>query len=209
VEEPEYNEEIQPWPFDPEGAKRLLDEAGWIDSDGDGVRDKDGRPFQFELLFTVNWPPHERVATLFQEELARAGIQMAIRTLDWASLLPNVHEQKFDAVMMGWGQVPYPDPYQVWHSSQHVEHGSNHVGFKNEEADRIMEQARLEFDRQKRAQLYHRLHEIIHEEQPYTFLFCRKALLAVDKRFHNIRMYPYGPDPREWWVPKHLQRYTP
>lgn len=208
MEEPEYNQAIRPWPFDPEAAARLLDEAGWRDSDKDGLRDKDGRAFKFEILLTPDNPTAEKIATMFQEELGAAGIEMTIRQLEWASLLQNVNELEFDAVMMGWGLVPYPDPYQLWHSSQAMKRGSNHVGFKNDEVDRILEQGRLEFERNKRVALYHRFHEILHEEQPYTFMFCRKSLLAVDKRFRNIKLYPYGPDAREWWVPKALQRYT-
>ena len=108
--------------------------------------------------------------------------------------------------MLGWVMPPDPDPYQVWHSSQ-TEKGSNFVGFKNTECDRLIEQAREEFDRTKRIELYRRFQAILHEEHPYTFLWCRENLLAVDKRFHNTIIYPYGMDAEEWFVPKHLQRY--
>ena len=209
VDLPEYDQAIKPWPFDPVAAGRLLDEAGWKDTDGDGLRDKGGVPFRFELQYTSGTEIHNQVATLFQEELAAAGIEMNIRTLEFASLLENVAQHDFDAVMMAWGSGgPEPDPYQVWHSSMAVENGSNHVGFVNEEADRIMEEARVEFGRAERIEMYHRFHAIVHEEQPYTFLFVRKAKVAVDKRFHNTKVYPLiGMDSREWWVPKPLQRY--
>ncbi|HIJ65877.1 MAG TPA: hypothetical protein HPP77_07985 [Candidatus Hydrogenedentes bacterium] len=207
MDEPEYDKSIKPWPFDPDTAKQLLDEAGWIDSNGDGVRDKDGRPFRFELLLTNDNPEGEQIATVFQEELAAAGIDMSIRQLEWATFLESVKGHNFDACMLGWSLPPEPDPYQVWHSSQAVVNGSNAVGFVNKEADEIIEEGRLIFDRQERVKLYHRFHAIVHEEQPYTFLFCRKALLATDKRFHNVIVYPRGPDSREWWVPLALQRY--
>lgn len=107
---------------------------------------------------------------------------------------------------MGWSLDVEQDPYQLWHSSQ-AEKGSNYVAFISEEADRLMEEARLEFDHEKRAALYHRLSAIIHEEQPYTYLYCTKALVAVDKRFRNVKVYPRGLDSTEWWVPAKLQRY--
>lgn len=204
---PENDKGIQPWPFDPARAKTLLDEAGWKDTDGDGVRDKDGQSLQFELMFTSGVTVHEQVATVFQEELAAAGVKMNIRQLEFASLLQSVYEHSFDAIMMAWSASPDPDPYQIFHSSQAVERGSNHVGYSNPEADQIMEQARTEFDRQKRIAMYHRFHAIIHEDQPYTFLFFRKAKVAVDKRFQNLKVYPYGMDSREWWVPAAQQRY--
>lgn len=206
VDSPEYNDALEAWPFDPAAAAALLAEAGWVDSDGDGIRDKDGTAFRFELLITNTNPITERIATVFQNELQRAGIQMTIRPLEWASFLQSVDARRFDACILGWSMPPDSDPYQVWHSTM-AEQGSNYVAFLNPEADRLMEQARLEFDRDKRIALYHRFHEILHEEQPYTFMFCSQSLLAVDRRVHGIVMYPYGPDAREWWVPAALQRY--
>jgi len=202
----EYDATIPPWPFDPEGAKRLLDEAGWVDSDRDGVRDKDGVAFTFEFLMPAGSPEVEQMATVFKEELERAGIRMIIRPLEWATFIQNLTARKFDAVTLSWAIPVDQDPYQVWHSSQ-VDKGSNYPGFKNEEVDRLLEQARTEFDREARNKLYKRWHAILHEEQPYTFLFHRKVLVAVDKRFANVRVHPMGLDQREWWAPKPLQRY--
>ncbi len=206
IDSPEYNKAIQPWPFDPAKGKTLLDEAGWTDSNGDGLRDKGGTAFQFELLIVNANPVAEQVATVFQEELRRAGIEMTIRPLEWATFLQSVDERRFEAVMLGWSMPPDADPYQVWHSSQ-AEKGSNYVNFVSEEADRLIEQARTEFDQDKRIEMYRRFHEILHEEQPYSFMFCSKVLLAVDKRFRNVTMYPLGPDTLEWWVPAAVQRY--
>lgn len=207
IDSPEYNKDVQPWPFDPEQAKQLLTGAGWTDSDGDGIRDQDGVAFRFELIIKNESPETEGIATVFQNELKRAGIQMTIRPLEWATFLQQVDARQYDACILGWSMPPDPDPYQVWHSSQAEGRGSNFVGFTSAEADTIIETARETFDRDKRIELYHRFHEILHEEQPYTFLFCSKSLLAVDKRFHGIVMYPFGPDSEEWWVPKALQRY--
>ncbi|MFP4502767.1 MAG: peptide-binding protein [Candidatus Hydrogenedentota bacterium] len=203
---PEYNEDIEPWPFDPDAALALIEEAGWADSDGDGVRDKDGAPFRFEVLTTNQNPISEQILTVYQEELARVGIELRIRQMEWASMTERVQKREFDAITMGWSMPPDPDPYQVWHSSQ-AEDGSNYIGFKNPEADALIEEARATFDRDERVKLYEQFHAIVHEEQPYSFLFIPKALLAVDKRIHGITIYPFGPDPREWFVPVELQRY--
>ena len=207
VESPEYDASIQPWPFDPAQARQLLDEAGWKDTDGDGIRDKGGAPFQFELLTRAGSPEDDQIATVYQEELKRAGIQMTIRSLEWATFLERVDSRNYDAVRLAWSEPPIEgDPYQVWHSSQ-ADKGSNFVGFKNDEADHIMEQARLEFDQAKRVAMYHRFDAILHDEQPYTFLFCIQELEALDKRFAGVKVYKFGLDSREWWVPANLQRY--
>jgi peptide/nickel transport system substrate-binding protein len=200
VDGPEYNNNIEPWPFDPENAEQLLNDAGWVDSDNDGMRDRDGVPLSFELLITKDSKIAPKVATLLQEELKRAGVEMTIRKLEWSTFLESVKTQRFDACTLGWSLVPDPDPYQVWHSSQTVVNGDNSVGFVNEEADTIMDTARPEFDRGKRIEMYRRFHEILHEEQPVTFLFCPKELVAVDKRFENVKVYPYGLDPLEWTI---------
>jgi peptide/nickel transport system substrate-binding protein len=204
----EHNPRLQPLPFDPEQAKQLLDEAGWIDTNGDGIRDKDGVPFRFEMLFASGIPSDEQMGTVYQEELKRAGIDMQLRPLEWATLLERTHARNFDAYRLAWfGPTTEEDPYQIWHSSQ-AENGSNYVGFASAEADEIMEKARLEFDHEKRANMYHRLSEIIYEEQPYTFLFTRQTLAAVQRRFHGVKVYKLaGLDQREWWVPLSLQKY--
>ncbi len=202
----EYNRELEPFPFDPEAAKKLLDEAGWVDTNQNGIRDKDGVEFRFEFLIASAGDEDEQLATVYKEELRKAGIDMTIRPLEWATMIQAIHERKFEACRMGWSLDVEQDPYQLWHSSQ-AEKGSNYVAFISEEADRLMEEARLEFDHEKRAALYHRLSAIIHEEQPYTYLYCTKALVAVDKRFRNVKVYPRGLDSTEWWVPAELQRY--
>ena len=204
---PEHNDNIEPLPFDPEAAEALLDEAGWVDSNGDGLRDKDGVTMRFDILLPNDSPEGERITTLYREELSRAGIEMNIRQMEWASLTERVQSRNFQAYLMGWSMPPDPDPYQVWHSSQ-AESGSNYVGFIHEEADQLIEDARVSFDRDERVAMYHRFHEIVHEEQPYTFLFSRMTLLAVDQRVHGIHIYPFGPNQFEWFVPTDLQRYT-
>ena len=206
---PECNDKLSPLPFDPARAAALLDEAGWKDTDGDGLRDKDGLPFRFEALTTNQSPVAEQILTLYKEELARAGIDLGIRALEWASLIDRVDKRDFDAVLMSWRLSPDTDPYQVWHSSQ-ADKGSNFVGFVNAETDQLIERARVSFDRDERIRLYHRFQEIMVEEQPYLFLLAPKQLLAVDKRIEGIKIYPFGlldREWRDWFVPKAVQRY--
>jgi len=202
-----YNKSIQPWPYDPDRARQLLDEAGWTDHDGDGIRDKDGQPFSFELLIPSGRDWARKLASILAQECAKVGIQMRTNLLEWAVFLERIDRREFDAVTLGWSIGLDADPYQVWHSSQVKPPGHNFVGFVNAECDRIIEAARVEFDEEKRNRMFHRFHEIIHQEQPYTFLVCSYALVAVDRRFRGVRVYPLGLDPEEWWVPKHLQRY--
>ncbi len=207
INSPEYDKSIEPYSYDPQKARELLRQAGWIDHDGDGIRDKDGVKFAFEFLIPGGSETGEKIATILKEELDNMGIQMDIRKTEWAVFTTRLNERNFDAVTLAWSMGVESDPYQIWSSTQ-AERGSNFIGFKNKEADKLIEEARTEFDRDKRKELYRRFAEIVHNEQPYTFLFCRKSTVAVNKRFENVLVYPLGIDPLEWHVPLPLQMYS-
>ncbi len=207
INSPEYDKSIEPYPYDPKKAAELLDQAGWTDSNGNGIRDKDGVEFNFEFLIPAGSETGEKIATILKEELDKTGIGMDIRKIEWAVFTSRLMDRKFDAVTLAWSMGVESDPYQIWSSTQ-AEKGSNFVGFVNEEADKLIEAARKEFDRDKRIEMYRRFAEIVHEEQPYTFMFCNKSTVAVNKRFENVVVYPLGIDPLEWHVPLPLQLYS-
>jgi peptide/nickel transport system substrate-binding protein len=207
INSPEYDKDLKPYPYDPKAALALLKSAGWDYRNGEDILQKDGVPFEFEFLIPASRKTSEQIATMLQENLKQIGIRMSIRKLEWAVFVQKVEEHNFDACTMGWALGWESDPYQIWHSSQAVDKGSNFVGFKNEEADKLIEDARKEFDGKKRNEMYHRFQQIIYEEQPYTFLFTMKELEAVSRRFQNVELYPMGVAPLYWWVPKDVQKY--
>lgn len=209
VNGPDYSPTIQPLPYDLAEARRLLDEAGWTDHDDDGIRDKeiDGKtvPFAFSFTYPSGRDVSEKIAILLQEQLKKCGVEMNIQRLEWAIFTEKLNEGDFDAVTLGWALGIEQDPYQLWHSTS-IDRGSNFIGFENAEADEIIEKARVEFDAEKRRALYHRFNEIIHDEQPYTFLFCTPAREILHKRFHNVIVHKLGIDLRDWYVPAELQK---
>jgi peptide/nickel transport system substrate-binding protein len=207
VNSPDYDKDIKPYPYDPAAAVALLKAAGWNYREGGNVLEKDGKPFEFEFLIPSGPKFPEQLATMLQENLKDIGIDMSIRKFEWAVFIQRIEDQDFDACTLGWSGGWESDPYQIWHSSMAVQKGSNFVGFKNAEADKLIEEARQEFDPQKRYKLYSRFQEIVYEEQPYTFLFTQKALTAVSRRFQNVVVYPMGLAPLYWWVPKDMQKY--
>jgi peptide/nickel transport system substrate-binding protein len=209
---PEYDKSLPSYPFDPSKALDLLKEAGWSDTDGDGILDKtiDGQkaPFRFEIKINSGNTTRKSVALTLQDELKKHGIDASVREIDWTIFLSDVKARKFDAVILGWSMsVSEPDAYQVWHSSQADNRGSNHIGYKNARVDQILEQYRREFDPQKRIELYREFQRILSDEQPYTFLFVNKSVAAVQRRFRGIEVFPGGIRPIDWWVPKVAQRY--
>jgi len=209
---PEYDKTLFSYPYDPQKALQLLGEAGWKDTDGDGILDKviagQKVPFRFEIKFNSGNEIRKSVALTVQDELKKHGIDASVRQLDWTIYLDEVRNHKFDAIILGWGMpATEPEEYQVWHSSQAANKGSNVISFTNARADALLEEYRRTFDVQKRIELYREFQHILNQEQPYTFLFIQKAILAVERRFQNVNLYPGGPRPLEWWVPKALQRY--
>ncbi|HUK40652.1 MAG TPA: peptide-binding protein, partial [Candidatus Acidoferrales bacterium] len=209
---PEYDKNLAPYPFDPQKGLDLLKEAGWSDSDGDGVLDKviDGKriPLRFEIKVNSGNTTRKSVALALQDELKKHGIAASVRELDWTIFLDDVQNHKFDAVILGWSMpVSESDAYQVWHSSQAGNKGSNFISYKNPRVDRILEQYRREFDPKKRIELYREFQRILNEDQPYTFLFIGKSVVALQRRFRGVEVLPVGLRPIDWWVPKALQRY--
>jgi peptide/nickel transport system substrate-binding protein len=209
---PEYNKSLYSYPYDPKKAMELLNEAGWRDSDGDGVLDKviNGKrvPFRFEFKVPASSSTGKSTLLVLQEELKRYGIAASLRELDWPIFLADVKSHKFDVVTMAWGMnASEPDDYQVWHSSQAVKNGSNYISYKNPRVDKILEDYRREFDAKRRIELYQEFQKILNDEQPYTFLYARKNVSAVHRRFDNVEANPEGLKAQLWWVPRARQKY--
>jgi peptide/nickel transport system substrate-binding protein len=211
---PEYDENLFSYPYDPQKALALLAEAGWKDTDGDGILDKEiaGQrlAFRFEIKFNSGNDIRKSVALALQDELRKHGIDANVRALDWTIFLDEVRNQKFDAIILGWAMsVNEPDAYQVWHSSQAENKGSNMISYKNPRVDTILEEYRRTFDEAKRIELYREFQRLLNVEQPYTFLFMQKAVTAVSRRFQGVEVLASGGlRPLEWWVPKAQQKHT-
>lgn len=208
------NADLPEIPFDPEKAKQLLAEAGWTDSDGNGVLDKmiDGKKVDFKFTFLNNNNPVRRQTLLvIIDALKKAGIQAELQDLEWSVYLDKTKKHEFDATIAAWQlTVAPPDPFQIWHSSQSKGEGSNYVSFINKESDALLEAYRLEFDESKRIELLKKWQKLVYDEQPYTFLWSPKSRYIYNKRFKNTRFYSRGSSPivTEWWVPKGSQKYT-
>jgi len=103
--------------------------------------------------------------------------------LEWSVFIQErVNKNDFDALVLGWVMGIEPDLYQIWHSSQTHAHQLNFVGFKNPKADDLIVKIRQEYDHEKQVAYCHRLHELIAQEQPYTFLYVGKWTAVLDKR---------------------------
>jgi peptide/nickel transport system substrate-binding protein len=187
-----YDRSVLPHPFDPERARELLDEAGWIDHDGDGVREKDGVKFEFEILITAS-NTAQQFAQLLQEECRGAGVVVKIRQLEGATFFDRVDGGEFDSCALAWGLDLDPDITDTFHSAMVPPVGLNHGFYSNTTVDSLLEAQRVEFDQDKRAEICYQIHRILHEDQPYTFVNAVPEKRPVAKRIKGVVISPNGP----------------
>lgn len=201
---------IKPWPFDPVAAGKLLDEAGYTDRDGNGIRESpQGVPLSFKLVHAAQSPTTQQMVELMQDAMKKAGVDMQLDPLDWPIMQQKQDDRNYDAMLLGWGGVVDQDVYQMFHSDQISDGGDNTIHYVSEEADRLISQARATVDREKSAELWRQVHAVLHEDQPYTFLVNRKAVIYVDKRVENILKTKMGRNYAwEFYVPSAVQLHT-
>ncbi|MBU0758836.1 MAG: peptide-binding protein [Candidatus Omnitrophica bacterium] len=205
-----YNKDIKPARFDPDRAHQLLKEAGWSDKDGDGILEKDGGKFSFTVITNQGNEQRRMTAEIIQRRLKGVGIDMKIKIIEWSTFVSEfIDKRRFDAVLLGWGLSLDPDMYDIWHSSKTKEGEFNFVGYSNSEVDRLLLEGRRTFDRDERTRVYHRVHEILYEEQPYLFLYVPDSLPIAHRRFKGIEqgIGGIGYNFIKWHVPKDEQKY--
>ncbi|MFH1630147.1 MAG: ABC transporter substrate-binding protein [Pseudomonadota bacterium] len=177
-----YNHHIPPVPYDPEGALKLLNEAGWHRNKA-GWLEKNGKKFEFTLITNSGNDIRKAVLAIAQDAWKQIGIDIRTDMLEWSVFIQErVDKADFDAVVLGWVMGIEPDLYQIWHSSQTHPYQLNFVGFKNKEADDLILNIRQEYNHDKQVAFCHRFHELIASEQPYTFLYVGKWTAVLDKR---------------------------
>ena len=174
-------------------AEALLDEAGWVDHDNDGVRDKEvnGRLVPFEFSILVNQQPlRVAICTLLQQNLEQVGVRLNVRPMESTVLQQLTQERKFEAYFGGWGAGTDPDTSEnIWATGA----GRNFTSYSNPEVDRLFAEGRRELDREKRAEKYARIQEILYEDQPYTWLYWRNSFYGFSKDLRGYVFSPRGP----------------
>ena len=208
----QHNPKLKPRSFDLNKAKVLLKQAGFEDSNGDGIiDDKQGKPFSFELTYFQSQEDTQRMVLLLRDLFAQAGILLKPKPTEWSVMLDNLKKRDFDAITLGWSGSIEGDLYQIFHSSQIADGGNNSIGYSNPELDKIIELARGTVDEEQRMDLWRKAEEILYQDQPYTFLVRRKSLEFVDKRIHNVAQTRLGLNlgvaPIENYVPEKLQKH--
>jgi peptide/nickel transport system substrate-binding protein len=180
-----YDPEVMQYGYDPERARQLLDEAGWVDSDGDGVRDRDGVKLAFILL-----GDDQEMLDAVSGMWAQVGVQATPQAVTLTGLTSDfLVPRTFDAALVHWELAGDPDPYPLWHSTQ-IKDGQNYAGWDQRAADEAIEKARAISDRAGRKEYLAEFQRIFAEEVPALLLYHPVYTYGVRDKVHNVQMAP-------------------
>jgi peptide/nickel transport system substrate-binding protein len=203
------NPELVPYSYNPEKARTLLKQAGFI-LNANGILERDGKPFTFEIITNQN-KEREKSAVIIQRRLKEIGIEVKIRAIEWASFISRfINTGDFDVVILGWGLGLDPDQYNIWHSSQQAAGQFNFIGYNNPTIDALLEQGRTELNPDKRQEIYHAFAKQLLADSPIVYLSAGYGLNAIHKRIQGI-VNPIPPagvgyDAQKWYIPMPYRR---
>lgn len=197
---PSNDPHIVPIPYDPYLAQKALEELGWVEEEG--VLQKEGKPFAFDLTYYAKSTTSKLIAENISDQLRDIGIECRTNGLDWLDYESKLNDKQFGAYLGGYSQSTFPENIrQLWHSSSALRKGSsNMVGFMNDRVDTIIESVEYCFDREKKLSLYREFSRILHEEQPFTFLYTPITRLLYRERLKNV----FIPSQRQDLIPDAL-----
>ena len=203
-----YNPEVPVIQYNPQEAKRILNSLGWLDTDKDGLLDRNHKPLQIEMLIVSGSNTTRPFAELYQAELRKIGVDLKITPLDGSAFMQRVLAGSYQSAYLSWDLDPDPDPYPLFHSSQTPPRGYNFVYYRSPAADKLMDDAHHAVDLSKRRTIYRQLHALLAEDQPYTWTVEVSTKWAINKRIHGTRdskgwgMFGWYPGERDWWIPR-------
>jgi peptide/nickel transport system substrate-binding protein len=208
-----YNPNVEAVRYDLEGAKALLASAGWTDTNGDGTLDRDGKPFTIELMIMSGGAATAQFAQMVQGEMKKIGLGAELVTIDPSVALQRIGKGNYQAAYLGFELDADNDPYSILHSSQAPPRGQNFAYYRNAEVDALIETARRELDRSKRKDLYWKVHQIVADDQPYTFTVQVSSKWGINRRLRGVEesrgygLFRWFPGEQAWWIPRELRTH--
>ncbi|HBY98896.1 MAG TPA: hypothetical protein DEP84_33940 [Chloroflexi bacterium] len=190
---------MEPWPYDPEQAKALLDQAGWVDSNGDGVRDRDGVELVLRYLTTDGNEVRQATQETVKQMLAEVGIGVEILNYSpdifWNSYGDNgpIARGAYDIAQWSDGAYDYPDPNWPYLLCSEIPgddnpDGLNWFGICDPELDQLLQEQAVTIDAEQRIQLFYQIERIMHEQVYWFGLRTDPDLWAVNSNLRNLRL---------------------
>jgi peptide/nickel transport system substrate-binding protein len=184
--------------YDPAAARALLDQAGWRDRDGDGIRESaDGTRLAISIKYNTGNQQRQDIAEIMQSQLRQIGVEVRPQVVEWATLLQQINTPElrdFDGVVMGWVTEFKLDDTDLFHSGR-IDQPYAWSGTRNAEMDRLLEALSRTPDREEARALWAQYQTALIEEQPYTYFYFPDRLDGVNRRVQGVKM-----DVRGEWV---------
>jgi peptide/nickel transport system substrate-binding protein len=191
-----YAGDLAPYDLAPTNAATLLTAAGWVDSNGDGVRERNGQPLQLTLLTNNDSPQRMRIGEMVQEQLAVLGIAIRFEAVPFEAMTATLFDQRFDMAVIGWENLgPDPATSAFWHSQADVPGaGLNFVSFQDAEVDTWLDDAAQSADctPERRAPLYRQVQQRIYAAVPYVFLGGPLQIWVSTSHWQTVRPQAWG-----------------
>ncbi len=166
-----------------------------MDSDGDGIRDRDGEQLRLRLATNGGNPIREAIAILAQQYYLAVGVAAEVELMRWGNFLQDTFTHDFDLVVFSWPLALDPDGWELWHSSESVlDSGFNFVSYHNPRVDELLLQGLRvpKCEKARRAAIYSEIATILAEDQPHAFLFTPYNLIAVNERVGGVAPSPFA-----------------
>ncbi len=193
-----YDNQIQPYKYDPEGAKQLLENDGWVDTNGDGIREKNGVPLAFTIKYSNILKHFETTALVAQDQLRQIGFDVKVELVEWANYLDQVYfGQNYDATpMSNSGGTNTPDPNDfttLLLSTEDVPGSGNDIAsYVNPDVDKLINEARSvpQCKPADRAALYYEIQQKAHDDVAYDWTYVPNIFQVANKRIGNFNPGP-------------------
>ncbi len=205
-----YNLDVQPLPFDPQKAIELLNEAGFVKGD-DGIMVKDGQKLSLTLKVPIAKESEavKRVVLAFKNYLNKIGVDIEGEFKEWLSWKEDVFlNHEFDIIFASWVFDDSADISSLFHSAEIGSWKNNFGAYSNPEIDSLIVESKLTLDHEKRRTINRKLHAIIADESPYTFLWTLTNYAAFNKKLRRVAIHPYKffSFADDWFIPTSEQR---
>jgi peptide/nickel transport system substrate-binding protein len=188
-----YNLDVAQIPYSPKEANRLLDELGFTERTRDGIRKRGSYKLEFTMVVPISKENEttKRVILSFQSYLEDVGIKIDIKWLEWKSWTEAVFiKHDFDIIYADWLFDDSFDISSLFHSKE-IGPGRNNFGaYRNPEVDSLLDEAQSTLDVEKKRTIYRKLHEILADDVPYTYLWTLTNYAAFNKKLHRVEIHP-------------------
>jgi len=186
-----FNEKVLPYEFIPDEARKLLSLEGWKDEDRNGILEKGNEEFKFKMYYPVGNPLREYASVVIKNNLKSIGIEVTTEKMELGTFINNLYERKLDSWMAGFG-VPIPlDLKPYWYSDPNIGF-LNFSGYINPDIDNILDKLESRISLEEKNKLIKEFQEIIHKDEPVTFLYWTPNIIVYNARIKNLKITPYG-----------------